>query len=417
MIEVYGNATLTIAASRAKDSEEGFLSERLRTYLPLPVEIDGVSGEVFGFTLPIKLVGEPRHGMEMEGEPITTRGWTLQERYLSTRTLHFGTSQIFFECAQCFLAEDHCSVADMPYTVYRLGGEGQSTLDIECWRKIVGQYSQRKLSVETDKLPALAGLASQLLTLLTPPYDRSLPNTRYLAGLWRDDFIYGLGWARPHNSPTGLRPQQYCGPSWSWASIHGVVGYEIWRRHRGQLARFVDAAVDLHSHQHPFGMVTGGWAILQARLLRLAQNEKSRVGPSGITFLSAHEHGVHFPLTVTWDSESYLMPKSESEEPLRAGGMDILAMPLYWSQGTFAPNNSPTIEFRRPFFLIIKPAEHQVAAHSGAPGYTRVGYAQGPMIAKGDRLMKGEDEVEQLRVLEGWISAGTTYELETILLL
>lgn len=159
-------------------------------------------------------------------------------------------------------------------------------------------------------------MASQLLSLSTPPEDRCMSNTDYLAGLWRDDFIYGLGWARPHSSPTETRPQHYCGPSWSWASVHGFVGYESWRGNRGQLARFVDAGVDLFSQQHPFGMVTSGWALLRVRLLRLVENEQSRVGPSGIAFLSAYECGVHFPSTVVWDSESYFITRSQSGEPI-----------------------------------------------------------------------------------------------------
>ncbi|KAM0512799.1 hypothetical protein ACHAPE_008432 [Trichoderma viride] len=350
MIQIYGNATLTIAASRAQDSAEGFLSERLRNYVALPVEMDGVSGEVFAFPLPIRQVGDPEYGMKLEGEPITTRGWTLQKRYLSTRMLHFGTSQIFFECTQSFLSEDHCSVSDVNYTDYHLAASApreRQKPEVNDWRQIVKQYSQRKLTVETDKLPALAGMASQLLSLSTPPEDRCMSNTGYLAGLWRDDFIYGLGWARPHSSPTGTRPQHYCGPSWSWASVHGFVGYESWRGNRGQLARFVDAGVDLFSQQHPFGMVTSGWALLRVRLLRLVKNEQSRVGPSGIAFLSAYECGVHFRLTVVWDSESYLITRSQSGEPISVeDGTDIWAMPLYWSQGTFAPDNSPSIEFQ-----------------------------------------------------------------------
>lgn len=144
MIQIYGNATLTIAASRAQDSAEGFLSERLRNYVALPVEMDGVSGEVFAFPLPIRQVGDPEYGMKLEGEPITTRGWTLQERYPSTRMLHFGTSQIFFECTQSFLSEDHCSVSDVNYTDYHLAASApreRRKLEVNDWRQIVKQYS------------------------------------------------------------------------------------------------------------------------------------------------------------------------------------------------------------------------------------------------------------------------------------
>lgn len=417
---VYGNATLTIAASRAHDSAEGFLSERLRTYVPLPVEINGVSGEVFAFPLPLEQVGDPAHGMKLEGEPITTRGWTLQERYLSTRTIHFGTSQIFFECTQSFLSEDHCSVGDIAYTDYHLAASApreRSKSHLGDWRKIVRQYSQRKLTVETDKLPALAGMAGQLLGLSTPPEDRSMSSAGYLAGLWRDDFIYGLGWARPRSSPTGTRPQHYCGPSWSWASVHGVVGYERWHPARGRLTHFVNADVDLHSQQHPFGMVTRGWALLRVRRLRLVKNKRSLIGPSGIAFLSAYECGVHFPLMVTWDSESYLISRSQSAESTSAEDeTDIWAMPLYWSRGTIRLNNSSDVKFLTPFFLLIKPAKHQLTAHPGTLGFTRVGYAEGPMIAKGDQLIREDNEVGQRRILKRWITAKED-ELETILLI
>lgn len=420
MNEVYGNATLTIAASRAQNSAEGFLSERLRTYVSLPVEMDGVSGEVLAFSLPLELVGHPEDDMKLEGEPITTRGWTLQERYLSTRTLHFGTSQVFFECTQSFMSEDHCSVGEMDCADHRLVPSllrERSKPDVDDWRKIVERYSQRKLTVETDKLPALAGMASQLWNLSTPPEDRSMSSTGYLAGLWRDDFIYGLAWARPHSSPMGTRPQDYCGPSWSWASVHGAVEYESWCRNRGQIARFVDADVDLYSQQHPFGMVTSAWALLRARLLRLVDSEESWAGALGIASLSVYEHGVHFPLHVRWDTEGYLISRSQSGESVSAEDeTDIWAMPLYWSQGIFAPLNSPEIEFQRPFFLLIKPAKHQLTLHSGTPGFTRVGFAEGPSTAIGDRLIGWDDEVEHRRILEGWISAEAD-ELETILLL
>ena len=39
-------------------------------------------------------------------EPLSQRGWTLHERVLSRLTLHFGTSQMFWECCDSILSED-----------------------------------------------------------------------------------------------------------------------------------------------------------------------------------------------------------------------------------------------------------------------------------------------------------------------
>ncbi|KAI4860824.1 hypothetical protein F4820DRAFT_92173 [Hypoxylon rubiginosum] len=36
-----------------------------------------------------------------------TRGWTMQERSLSTRSIHFYRNRIFFECQGCLRSEDN----------------------------------------------------------------------------------------------------------------------------------------------------------------------------------------------------------------------------------------------------------------------------------------------------------------------
>jgi Heterokaryon incompatibility protein (HET) len=112
MADIFGNSFLTIAACRAANTSEGFLADRPeRTYLPIPACVGDLTGEVLAFNLPLKYVGDTRQCAYLEDEPLTERGWALQERYLACRTLHFGRSQIFFECDQIFSPEDGCSFA------------------------------------------------------------------------------------------------------------------------------------------------------------------------------------------------------------------------------------------------------------------------------------------------------------------
>lgn len=84
-------------------------------------------------------------------------------------------------------------------------------------------YSARKLSCETDALPALSGLAQAFRA----SYSTRVPtgfNDYYLSGIWRADLARGLLWM-PHDGSHTSRPSQYVAPTWSWASIKGQVHF------------------------------------------------------------------------------------------------------------------------------------------------------------------------------------------------
>ncbi|RYP72611.1 hypothetical protein DL771_004106 [Monosporascus sp. 5C6A] len=85
----------------------------------------------------------------------------------------------------------------------------------ENWHRIVEQYSALKLTKQTDRLPALSGLAV-----------RSSPALgKYLAGLWKKALVSDLMW-RVNLLEVGIgRASEYISPSWSWASISGPVTY------------------------------------------------------------------------------------------------------------------------------------------------------------------------------------------------
>jgi hypothetical protein len=58
---VYGNSFLTIAASRAASSSEGFLNNRIeKSYFPVPFNYRGILGEILAFSLPLNCVGDPK---------------------------------------------------------------------------------------------------------------------------------------------------------------------------------------------------------------------------------------------------------------------------------------------------------------------------------------------------------------------
>jgi hypothetical protein len=95
---VFSSAYCTLAASSAEGSHEGFLKQRPSSQ-PLQIETeDGgrlyVSKEVDNFL------------EDMEDAPLNKRGWVLQERILSRRTIHFGAKQTYFECGEGVYCEN-----------------------------------------------------------------------------------------------------------------------------------------------------------------------------------------------------------------------------------------------------------------------------------------------------------------------
>ena len=207
----------------------------------------------------------------IENEHLSERGWTLQERLLAPRTLHFTKEQIFWECQECMLAEDGAvfprvfpgwstlKAFSHPHGAQPTGNSRQfdppgplwleKNFRIpyretdgwfgEVWLDLVERYTRRKLSYEKDKLPALSGLARQMA---------SISNDVYHAGLWRRHIIPGLYWRmfvyEPHHwcddprhdqeihmltPPTrdvARVPTEYRAPSWSWASVDGKVEFQ-----------------------------------------------------------------------------------------------------------------------------------------------------------------------------------------------
>jgi hypothetical protein len=82
------------------------------------------------------------------------------------------------------------------------------------WLGVVSNYSHRKMTKQSDKLPALSGLAHKVA---------DVTGDLYLAGIWRNDLARGLLWEDyRHNRRNRL--SSYQAPTWSWCSIDSPVG-------------------------------------------------------------------------------------------------------------------------------------------------------------------------------------------------
>ena len=185
MCDVYGNAYLTTAAERAENCSEGFLGPREGPdYKYIPINLEGKPGNVAIFPMPLRRVKPSSGIIDLEEEPLSKRAWVLQERYLSPRTLHFASTQMYFECRSAFYTQDrHLQHKDTKrdFKIHRRETAKDDAKPKVAWNNIVRRYTERYLTVQSDKLPAIEGLAARVF--LERGAHQS-PSNDYLAGLW-----------------------------------------------------------------------------------------------------------------------------------------------------------------------------------------------------------------------------------------
>jgi hypothetical protein len=237
MADIYQNAFITLAATVSSSGSEGCFSmhhKPVREYKLNP-GISQLEASSLLVRERVKHWTVPPTKMTAQSYPLLSRGWAFQEGYLSSRALHFSSQELVWECREEVLCEcggissaskqhdrlllpnktdlNHHALSISNVERGILKGELKTMADQ--WHSIVERYSALKLTQETDRLPALSGLAMRASSYLG----------KYLCGLWHDTFIDDLLWRVPMLDHGSGRSANYIGPSWSWASVNGSVKY------------------------------------------------------------------------------------------------------------------------------------------------------------------------------------------------
>ena len=133
------------------------------------------------------------------------------------------------------------------------------------WREIIRVYNACQLTLPSDKLDAISGVAKDLEKVL---------DSRYLAGIWVKHICTDLLWSNrsrdgvAYNQDFGTRNREYQAPSWSWASFNGT---PRWRYHFGAhnyVAEFVHGDVK-EIQAGSLGKVKSGFIHLRGLLIKL----------------------------------------------------------------------------------------------------------------------------------------------------
>jgi len=232
MADIYSGSWVVIAAAQAKDSFAGFLNPResarhISLKLPHGTTVDICVRSRIGHDTS----SANRIPSDLLLSPLLSRAWCFQERILAPRILYFDEREYIFHCQK----EERCECGsvsrseDNPPGTRWLGLLMNSKSPYShfgiLWGTIVQEYSDLKLTYQSDRLPALAGIARFV--------EKFIPG-RYIAGIWEKDLPHQLLWcvqigedgiSMPSIDEPLPRANIYT-PSFSWTSWTRKVFYD-----------------------------------------------------------------------------------------------------------------------------------------------------------------------------------------------
>lgn len=294
MGKVYSNSLITLSATTAK---KGLHLPR-NPFLIKPCVISpkwkGIESK------PLTVMDPQFWGDRIQRSPCGTRGWIIQERWLSARVLHFVFDQLAWECREETMSEAY--PFGLPKEISRYGrrdfkhakttlavGEGainKESLLHRDWNSVLDTYGRAELTNEGDKLVAIAGVAEKFSVKM---------DDEWVAGLWKKglpgDLLWRVAKTRRSNKPqpidiVGGGPQQkvgqdwstrlkgYQAPSWSWASVNGdiISGAYIPLDSPESMISLVEISITPLDPQRPLGKITSARLTLNGTLYPLAMN-------------------------------------------------------------------------------------------------------------------------------------------------
>lgn len=326
MAQVYSCATVTIAAGVSSNCQGGFLMAQR----PEP------DSRLLGKTRPAPAGGvlpfaSPRSWEDnFFQNPLFQRGWTLQERELSTRVLHFTKTDVIFECRQdikkyripsaSFPGKpgQNSYLPPLPHVDRRTGWQYR-IFDLEnsqkrrrqthfldrplfqnwhvIWWRTVEEYSSRQLADERDRLPAISGLADAMQKRF---------GWSYSAGLWAENLALDLMW-RPDCNCIGVNDtlDAHLAPSWSWASAGRPVLYHI-----DDIQSFGYPEEELSEvNVQPLGLnekgkLVGGFLKIRGRMIKIEATAGWIPHPDGDPRFKMCTINENKDLRIHWDRES-----------------------------------------------------------------------------------------------------------------
>lgn len=240
MAKVYAQSYCTIAALSSADSSEGLRvcgdePPRDEAYRAMIFDIGVNDGNGGLFTARIFTEQQDSWEEYYYGyNPLSRRAWVLQEKELSTRSIHFGLNRLLWECRELKGSSALPWCTDVSWDAETdaestwLENQPEDfalyyTMRFQ-WLRLSQEYSSRSLTKVTDTLPALSGIAQS--------FQKYFPEDKYIAGIWSSHLPLALLWHQSHSGEViNRRTEEYIAPSWSWTSSPYRIHYILRNHH------------------------------------------------------------------------------------------------------------------------------------------------------------------------------------------
>ncbi|KAF5610209.1 uncharacterized protein FSUBG_3442 [Fusarium subglutinans] len=287
MASIYQNALVTISADSSQDAKAGLHNEKScsifndRDSVKICSQLStGEESSIFLFPEQETRIDRSATNLRDMGDLLShcalrDRGWTMQERILSPRIIHFASDQLYWECLHGIQeSEDELLWMGRNMNMAKIAHRINSAENEEAKKKelkqmlrywyvhlVGGDYSHRSLTFIDDKLLAISGVAKALDNI--HPYG-------YMAGHWcedDDELVKSLCWKR---GGSGKKAAKYRAPSWSWASQDSAIDYghfSIIGTNLGEKLVAEPVAMEGQSPDGtPFGQYDNGYLQIKAKV-------------------------------------------------------------------------------------------------------------------------------------------------------
>ncbi|KAJ8067231.1 hypothetical protein OCU04_004595 [Sclerotinia nivalis] len=250
---IYAHSKVTLIAASGKNAEAGLPGiQNPRTGKQTQIDISTADNRV-SMKL-IRTLHPHNNGYsfshQLEDSEWSRRGWTLQERALSRRSIIFTDQQLLWACRKCHrLEETYCETSLAHASLFRLQ-ETEYFLDTslrnffvsndiidQTWykfRRLVSDYTTRQLTKSGDAHDAFHAILEQVKQLTGDNFLWGVPTRHFELGLcWEPGSLRGV---RRRKGLTTLETtslkRKVPFPSWSWLGWHDAIDIRVEARYR-----------------------------------------------------------------------------------------------------------------------------------------------------------------------------------------
>lgn len=279
MDQVYANSYLNISVAASEDSHGGiFRLRRAKEVGPVLIttpELHNLGKKVLCYC--------EDWIEEVDRAPLNSRAWVVQERFLAPRVVHFGPTEVYWECVTCKSMESlphglslpgvqtsGARIKGLDFDLFNaLRNRDANEVLYDVWDSLVTTYCDGALTFTSDRPIAIMGLARVFCNYL------QLGPSDYCAGVWRPHARLALMWKRDCTFREGDIPWAGDSSACSWSWLYGegsVTPGRVIHGARFVLPRPVMEVLDMSTVpvDDPFGPIRSGTARVRAPLCKVS---------------------------------------------------------------------------------------------------------------------------------------------------